>query len=99
MFRWEYLTEKVAYEKRVRENKLKAALQQAKRENAEFVELIEKNKIVKQIEDRKRKKGEIMDENDAEKIIKRKFKQQKVFSDKEKSKISKSLIEKISKTS
>jgi ESF2/ABP1 family protein len=54
-FKWDYLTEKFAYERRVRENKLKASMMQAKRSNAEFVELVEKGKQQKFVEDRKRK--------------------------------------------
>ena len=54
-FKWDYLTEKFAYERRVRENKLKASMMQAKRSNAEFVELVEKGKQQKYVEDRKRK--------------------------------------------
>jgi ESF2/ABP1 family protein len=54
-FKWDYLTEKFAYERRVRENKLKASMMQAKRSNAEFVELVEKGKQQKYVEDRKKK--------------------------------------------
>ena len=52
-FKWEYLTEKVAYERRVREQKVKASMMQAKRENAEFAELVEKNKAHKHVEEKK----------------------------------------------
>ena len=54
-FKWDYLTEKFAYERRVRENKMRAAMMQAKRSNAEFVELVEKGKQQRYVEDRKRK--------------------------------------------
>jgi ESF2/ABP1 family protein len=57
-FKWDYLTEKFAYERRVRENKLKASMMQAKRSNAEFVELVEKGKQQKYVEDRKNKNNE-----------------------------------------
>jgi ESF2/ABP1 family protein len=57
-FKWDYLTEKFAYERRVRENKLNASMMQAKRSNAEFVELVEKGKQQKYVEDRKRKNNE-----------------------------------------
>ena len=56
-FKWDYLTEKFAYERRVRENKLKASMMQAKRSNAEFVDLVEKGKQQKYVEVRKRKHG------------------------------------------
>jgi hypothetical protein len=54
--RWEHLTEKVAYERRVRENKLKASLQVSKRQNAEFMELVDKAKTDKYIGERKKKR-------------------------------------------
>lgn len=57
-FKWEYLTEKIAYERRVRESKIKAAMLQAKRVNAEFAEMVEKSKVEKHVEERKRKRGE-----------------------------------------
>lgn len=55
-FQWDNLTEKFAYERRVRENKLKAAMLQAKRSNAAFVELVEKNQALQHIQERKRKR-------------------------------------------
>lgn len=61
-FKWDYLTEKFAYERRVRENKLKASMMQAKRSNAEFVELVEKGKQQKYVELRKRKHGGAVEE-------------------------------------
>ncbi|KAJ1440500.1 hypothetical protein B484DRAFT_323038, partial [Ochromonadaceae sp. CCMP2298] len=57
-FKWDYLTEKVAYEKRVKENKLKVAMMQAKRANAEIVDQIEKAAVQKHIQERKRKRQE-----------------------------------------
>ena len=60
-FKWDYLTEKFAYERRVRENKLKASMMQAKRSNAEFVELVEKGKQQKYVDDRKRKHQGVSD--------------------------------------
>lgn len=55
-FKWDYLTEKFAYERRVRETKLRAAMMQSKRANAEFVELVERGKQERFIEARKRKR-------------------------------------------
>lgn len=87
-FKWDYLTEKFAYERRVRENKLKASMMQAKRSNAEFVDLVEKGKQQRHVEDRKRKhsgidkgsKSEVskeasMDSNAGKKEVKRTFRQ------------------------
>ena len=87
-FKWDYLTEKFAYERRVRENKLKASMMQAKRSNAEFVDLVEKGKQQRHVEDRKRKHSGIdkgsktevskeasMDSNAGKKEVKRTFRQ------------------------
>ena len=56
-FKWEYLTEKISYERRVRESKLNLAMMHAKRTNAEVVELMEKTKVQKIVHERKRKRG------------------------------------------
>ena len=56
-FKWEYLTEKFAYERRVREQKLNAAMLKAKKVNQEFVEKVEKDKTEKHIKNRINAKG------------------------------------------
>ena len=56
-FKWEYLTEKISYERRVRESKLNLAMMHAKRTNAEVVELMEKTKVQKIVHERKRKRA------------------------------------------
>jgi len=43
-FKWEFLTEKFSYERRVREMKMRASMVEAKQQTAEFIELVEKNK-------------------------------------------------------
>lgn len=80
-FKWDYLTEKFAYERRTRETKLNAAISQAKKSNAEFVQLIEKQAVSKLIDDRKGKKRTRNDGDDTEdpKVSKRNFKQVKVL--------------------
>jgi ESF2/ABP1 family protein len=90
-FKWDYLTEKFAYERRVREQKLRAAMMQAKRSNAEFVELVEKGKQQRHIEERKRKRMEQQGGSDGDndaigsasslKAVKRKFRQVAPISD------------------
>ena len=55
-FNWDFLTEKLTYERRVREAKLKASMMQAKRSNAEFAEAVEKNKAAKHAQQRIEKK-------------------------------------------
>ena len=57
-FKWSHLTEKVAYERRVREQKLRVEMMQARRENAAYVEMVETGKKLDKIEERKRKRGD-----------------------------------------
>lgn len=56
-FKWSHLTEKLAYERRVREQKLRMEMLQAKKENAAFVGLVEKKKELEGMEERRRKEG------------------------------------------
>lgn len=57
-FKWDYLTEKFAYERKIQENKMKLAMAHAKRHNAEIVEAIEKTKVQNIVGERKRKQRE-----------------------------------------
>ena len=57
-FKWSHLTEKVAYERRVREQKLRIEMMHARRENAAYVQMVETGKKLDRIEERKRKRGE-----------------------------------------
>ena len=57
-FQWSHLTEKVAYERRVREQKLRVEMMQARRENAAYVQMVETGKKLDKIEERKRKRGQ-----------------------------------------
>mmetsp|Transcript_25347 Transcript_25347/g.55546 ORF Transcript_25347/g.55546 Transcript_25347/m.55546 type:complete len:274 (+) Transcript_25347:127-948(+) len=57
-FKWSHLTEKVAYERRVREQKLRVEMMQARRENAAYVDMVETGKKLDKIEERKRKRGD-----------------------------------------
>lgn len=50
------MTEKFAYERRVRESKLKAAMLQAKRQNAEFVEMLDKDEAYQHVKKRGKKR-------------------------------------------
>ncbi len=52
IFKWSHLTEKVAYESRVREQKLGVELMHARRENAAHVEMVETGTKVDKIEAR-----------------------------------------------
>lgn len=64
-FKWDQLTEKFAYERRVREHKLQAFMLQAKRANAEFSELFDKQKAQQHIEKRKKRKLESDESNES----------------------------------
>jgi len=57
-FEWSHLTEKVAYERRVREQKLRVEMMQAKRENSNFRDLVETGMKLDKIEERRRKREE-----------------------------------------
>jgi len=56
-FKWHHLTERVAYEKAVRDQKLRAELAQAKRENSLFLKNVETGRLMKSMAERKQKKA------------------------------------------
>eukprot|EP01033_Poteriospumella_lacustris_P000307 gene307-195_t len=93
-FKWEFLTEKLTYERRIRESKLKAALLQARKMNAEMSDLIEKTKVQEQVNERRKKRtiDDVNGGNDGgsssagadteerlQKKLKRKFKQNRMI--------------------
>ena len=55
-FQWSHLTEKVAYERRVREQKLRIEMMQAQRENANYTSLVQAGKTMDHIEKRLQRK-------------------------------------------
>lgn len=57
-FKWSHLTEKVAYERRVREQKLRLETMQARRETASYKQLVETGKKLDKIEERRKRKAE-----------------------------------------
>lgn len=67
-FQWSHLTEKVAYERRVREQKLRVEMMQARRENAAYKQLVETGKKLDKIEKRKRKRGEALGGNNKRRL-------------------------------
>ncbi|KAI8826700.1 uncharacterized protein EV422DRAFT_511113 [Fimicolochytrium jonesii] len=93
-FKWNHLTEQIAYELKVREQRLKTEMAQAKKETKEYVKNVERAKMVEAIEERKRDKkrkaeAEAGDgpetgaasaglSQDATKAVRRQFKQRKV---------------------
>uniref|UniRef100_A0A7S2XZV6 RRM domain-containing protein n=1 Tax=Fibrocapsa japonica TaxID=94617 RepID=A0A7S2XZV6_9STRA len=56
-FKWRHLTEKIAYERRVAEQRLRMEVMQARKENQAFLELVEQGKQIKGMEERKKEKG------------------------------------------
>lgn len=90
-FKWEHLSEKVAYERRMREQKLRLEMMHAKKENQAYSSLVESGKVMDRIEMKRKKKKE-RDESEEgdgsqkkmksdEYKVTRKFKQNKVFND------------------
>ncbi|KAL7436204.1 hypothetical protein ACHAXM_005071 [Skeletonema potamos] len=55
-FKWSHLTEKVAYERRVREQKLRIEMMEVRRENAAYIAQVEAGKKLDHIEERLRKR-------------------------------------------
>ena len=54
-FKWSHLTEKVAYERRVREQKLRVEMMEVKRENASYIAQVEAGKRMDYIDNRRSK--------------------------------------------
>jgi ESF2/ABP1 family protein len=57
-FKWSHLTEKVAYERRVREQKLRVEMMEVRRENASYVGKVEAGRRLDHIEERRRRRME-----------------------------------------
>lgn len=57
-FKWSHLTEKVAYERRVREQKLRLETLQARKETAAYKQLVETGQKLDKIAERRRKRAE-----------------------------------------
>jgi ESF2/ABP1 family protein len=55
-FKWSHLTEKIAYDKALKEQKLRAELRQMKRANNMYLSAVENAKVQSHIEERKKKK-------------------------------------------
>lgn len=61
-FMWSHLTEKVAYERRVREQKLRVEMMQARRENSAYAKLVEAGEAFDHIRERRSKRNGKADE-------------------------------------
>lgn len=60
-FQWSHLTEKVAYERRVREQKIRLETMHARRETASYKKLLETGLKLDKIEERKRKRDGVVE--------------------------------------
>jgi len=83
-FKWSHLTEKVAYERRVREQKLRIEMMEVRRENASYIAQVEAGKKLDHIEERQRKRQKKEGGTSAagganQEKIRRKIKQKKPF--------------------
>jgi ESF2/ABP1 family protein len=78
-FKWNHLTEQLAYELKVKEQKLKNEMSQAKRENKLYLKNVEKAKMIEAIEAKNIKKG------NPESVVKvnRNFRQRKAIASSE----------------
>jgi ESF2/ABP1 family protein len=76
-FRWTHLTEKLAYERAIKEQKLQTELAQSKRENSLFMRQVERGKMIDKIHKKKGKPAVSAEESFE--TIKRKFKQRKII--------------------
>ncbi|KAJ3065745.1 RNA-binding ATPase activator esf2 [Quaeritorhiza haematococci] len=56
-FRWGHLTEQMAYERAVRDQKLRAEMNQAKRENSFYLKNVEKAKMIAAIGEKRKKRS------------------------------------------
>lgn len=77
-FKWIHLSEQIAYEKAIRQQKLRTEISQAKRQAENFVAQIEKGKNLRKLEEQVLKKGGLWE------TFKRQIEQKKVKADGEK---------------
>jgi ESF2/ABP1 family protein len=99
-FQWDHLTEKVAYERRMREQKLRIEMVNARRENQAYSNLVEAGKVMDRIDKRRQKRDNEDGGGNATKKSKkddavratRKFKQTKPVNDKSDRKAKKSVL-------
>jgi len=94
-FKWSHLTEKVAYERRVREQKLRIEMMEVRRENAAYIAQVEAGKKLDHIEERLRKRQDKQggssaagNKDAAQEKKRRKIKQKKPFQGDEKEGVS-----------
>ncbi|KAF1325491.1 Pre-rrna-processing protein esf2, partial [Globisporangium splendens] len=99
-FKWDHLTEKIAYENRIRDQKLRMEIAQAKKENEAYLEKVEQSKKFEKMEERKSGAGANGGTNDRDaqhQQIRRTFQQKAPTSSKQHSSLGSSdtLLEKV----
>ena len=62
-FTWDHLREKIAFERRVQSQKVKLRVSQAKKANADYLDLVDQGKTFHAIEERKKASGKLGSES------------------------------------
>ncbi len=96
-FQWAHLTEKVAYERRMREQKLRIEMVHARKENQTYSNLVEAGKVMDRVDERRKKReakngDEVLAKKSKPDRNTRKFKQTKPVSEKNDRKAKKSVL-------
>ncbi|XP_065668246.1 uncharacterized protein LOC100197622 isoform X2 [Hydra vulgaris] len=77
-FKWGHISEKLAYEKAAREQRMRAEISQAKKEANFYLENVSKGKAISAIVEKKRRKRKLQEKNDVSSNVERNFNQKSV---------------------